>query len=384
LKLSIPSIGLFLFYFLPLPLHRYLGAGSFAAGLLLASLIIVSSKFIQGEKTLPLRPWILAVYIVSLVLVISAQSMAIGQYTEISRSSLTLLALFVCIVAAGVLVQSIKLSDFYSIMWFLLTAQTFSGILGWISVIPLRTSLLFNEPSHFGLFIMPLVTLYAFTQVKISRIFAMMVVLTFCVISFTSSIVLGSLALCILAMAIRGRLSIRLWILIACTSVPLIYLVILNQGYLLSRLDFDSETNATTLTLVAAYQRLSNIWSDYTPYGIGIQNFGNYPVNSSAFDLLEAVDGRVGLHDSAVTFAKLGSELGIFMVALPILASVCVFRAIRFGGDKAYIIASFSIALLIELFIRGVGYFSPTFLIALPLIFSRLLKLRLKNIVKFV
>ena len=130
MKLSIPSIGLFLFYFLPLPLHRYLGAGSFAAGLLLASLIIVSSKFIQGEQTLPLRPWILAVYIVSLVLVISAQSMAIGQYTEISRSSLTLLALFVCIVAAGVLVQSVKLSDFYSIMWLLLTAQTFSGILG--------------------------------------------------------------------------------------------------------------------------------------------------------------------------------------------------------------------------------------------------------------
>ena len=105
-------------------------------------------------------------------------------------------------------------------------------------------------------------------------------------------------------------------------------------------------------------------------FGIGLQNFGNYPINSPAFDILERIDGRIGRNDGAVTFAKLGAEFGVIMILIPLIALLRILPIIRRFSFQTSVSAAFTLALLIELFVRGVGYFSPTFLIGTAIVFK--------------
>lgn len=370
MRISYSHSGLYLFYFLPLIFHRYLGASSFAAGTVLASLLVISASLASSNFRISKRPILVASAVLIISIIISAWPIAFSPYTNIYRTAASAVAIFFGFWASGIILQSARQEAYHKAMWIVLLSQLASVAVNAIRPFPGRSSLLFNEPSHFGIFIMPLVIFYALTQRNTRRVIFMMILFAACLPLYHSGIVLVAFLAAGLAIFKKQSFNWRIWAAAGLAVIPAIYFVSEYWNYFAARLQFSSDSNATILTLVAAYQRLESIWRDYSIWGIGLQNFGYYPIDSPAFDILMRIDGRVSIHDGAVTFSKLGTEYGLWSLFVPFFALMLLLRSIFKRDARSALLVAYCFALLIELFLRGVGYFSPTFLLGVAMVFS--------------
>lgn len=349
-----------LYYLAPLLTHRYLGASSFSTGLILVAVVHISllTCFQANFSRSVFFFWFAATFG---LLVHSSFALTHVSYTNVTITIASAILLPLIFISVRWIIKRVEVQDFYLVFFILLFSQAISTpfhIMGWFAR---RSSLLFNEPSHFALFILPLALIYFYTsRSKPGAIIAIALYLL-SLISYYGSLTVIVFMLAMTALGLQhGKLATTSSIAASFATGFLFYSI--NYDYIQARMDFLSETNASVLTFRAAYSRMWDIWNDGYWWGVGLQNFGQHPVNSAAFDILFEIDGRVSLNDGAVTFAKLGSEFGIFSLLLPIMLLVYFVRTafVQIPGSKLGI--PFAIALLIELFFRGTGYFSPTFI----------------------
>ncbi|KQM36616.1 hypothetical protein ASE59_15065 [Sphingomonas sp. Leaf10] len=225
----------------------------------------------------------------------------------------------------------------------------------------------FAEPSHFALSFTPFLIYQCVRSSLPMRIGWLVIALAIAVLLESLSLVVavGVAAACCLPPAILGAG------LVAVSAVA----GYLDISYYTDRLDFSSNTtNISTLVYIQGYELTQAALERTGGWGIGFQQLGIVPLNVPTSDLIyRLIQDDANLRDGGLTAAKLIAELGIFGIAL---VATYLYLAIRAGlGLRALANGKrrgtahelFALAVitapLIEVFVRGIGYFSGTLLL---------------------
>ena len=244
----------------------------------------------------------------------------------------------------------------------------------------------FTEPSHAALVFAPLL-IHACVIKKLYEKIAWLAV------TVTIAIMLQSLTL-VLVTLIAALVSLPLWISAVGALAAFAGSNMLNLAYYSDRLDFTSD-NANLSALVyrqgweLAYESL-----DYSKgLGLGFQQLGSAPIYSYTSDLIYRILGNdLNMIDGGFTAAKLIAEFGILGImivcwfAWNCVKAVVILRNASLQDtelDTGLILCcSIICGYSIEMFTRGVGYFSgTTFLVLCSLMYlNSLAKQRLETV----
>jgi len=339
--LSVSLIFVFLFRFLPKLLSVQLGAVFFVFLLMFWSLAqILVSGGLNERAIFSLLPFI--------VLVITAKLVSLYWVRVDERVVRSLVVTLVAI--GGVLAVANFLSGF-----------ELGRTLGY----PYNKSIFpFGEPSHFALFF------GAFW-------------LAFCLIVdradyfiwggvyFLMAILLPSVSLLIymvILMAVSLRFTLTR-VLGFSFTIACIVLWALNSSYLLSRVNFSGGVNLSGLVYLQGAIDAYNCVCRTFGLGLGFQMLGTQPPSDISLEIariLEA-DEATNRFDGGFLAAKLVAEfgvLGILLIALYLrcaVRSLVWLRGVRYRGVgklKELLCHCIVLGFSVELFVRGIGYFS--------------------------
>ncbi|GAA4649775.1 hypothetical protein GCM10023116_20560 [Kistimonas scapharcae] len=232
----------------------------------------------------------------------------------------------------------------------------------------------FAEPSHFALAYFPFSLLYmlkeksnAFLVLPITLIFGISFPnLTFVIIFFIQLLILAPL-----------RYLFFSFTLVLCISLLIPFLEFIDFDYFTSRIIFDpSNMNISNLVYLKGWEAAYIALSDSFFLGMGFQNMG-FERTGYYSDLLFLIyKGELNRYDGSFLASKIIVEFGFLGVLFSIfvtwqsLKSYLFLRATKFcEGDLVSIIyAVVTLAVFVELFFRGISYFSPNFIVFLVLV----------------
>ncbi len=225
----------------------------------------------------------------------------------------------------------------------------------------------YTEPSHFALSFLPLL-MFACVRLNGSAKIAMLF----------SGLAMG--------WALESLTLIVGWFLIASiclrkTSIALVLAVLallstqLDLSYYLDRLNFaGADQNLSTLVYLQGWQLIDESLRQSAGWGIGFQQLGVQGSNVEAADLIVAMLGEnANLLDGGFTFAKITSEFGVCGLLLMFGYLAMTWRCVRSlrrssrdsrkGPSAVALARCILVSFLVELFVRGEGYFSGTTLL---------------------
>ena len=151
------------------------------------------------------------------------------------------------------------------------------------------------------------------------------------------------------------------------------YLIILNNEYLNERIFFLSKESSSNLSALVYLQGIEDAYYSVIStngFGLGFQQLGMQPVSESGLIIQKLLNNDIGLNrqDGGFTAVKVISELGLLGILLVLCYLVKLKKAFnhlqnyllyRKGDIKLIVSYSFIYTYFVELFIRGIGYFSP-------------------------
>lgn len=149
-----------------------------------------------------------------------------------------------------------------------------------------------------------------------------------------------------------------------------------DLSYFTDRLNFSDTSNLSALVYIQGWEFMSNSFLQKYGMGVAFQQLGSTDLFSSAADKIYEILGfNMNLNDGGFTAAKIFSEFGIFSIFIfyPLVKligkSYFSLRKFSFTNNFyncKYIAAqSFLIGSLVELLVRGIGYFTPTLIAVL-------------------
>lgn len=230
----------------------------------------------------------------------------------------------------------------------------------------------FTEPSHFAVTIGPYLIFTCITSrpsVRLAYIGTALLATVLLQSTTLAAIVFFTMLLC---------LHVR-YALIACALIAP-FVASLDLTYYLARVDFSGDaTNLTTLVYLQGWQLIGESWDASHGLGIGFQQLGVFGTDVSAAQLIAAVmgdaDASLNLFDGGFTLAKILCEFGVFgavmlaaFVPLLLRAAVRLHRhAARIRTSEPFLLVAYTfiVGSLFELFLRGIGYFTPTSLMVI-------------------
>lgn len=230
----------------------------------------------------------------------------------------------------------------------------------------------FTEPSHFALVFTPLMLHACVTNRGFYRY-------VWLATGLGLTIALQSLSLAV-GVAIAGLLTLSI------AELALLFVIILGVigaidiSYFADRLDFNSHTkNISTLVYLEGLELASDAFHRTGGWGLGFQQLGQGSFSSPSADaIFKLTNGRdLNVEDGGFVAAKIVAEFGLFGIAALILIVRrildCARRLRTFARQSSIEMAltGYTLALIfvvgttVELFVRGIGYFSGTILLAL-------------------
>jgi len=246
----------------------------------------------------------------------------------------------------------------------------------------------FSEPSHFTL---------AYAQIASLALVFMRQKGRLLVVSTSFFLALGLPNVTMLAVAV-------LFLLIVVSVRALLFLVLASvtvTGYILSsypeslvyftdRLVSGETENLSRLVYIQGWESLISANSATNGVGIGFQNLGNEPPGV-ATEIIRVLTNEIDLNrfDGGFLFSKMGGEfgfagiiVGLFLLILAIWSGIRVRRELKLKlnvNDAITVIPLCSTYIfVVEMMIRGVGYFSPTLMLTIYFIPHALRRLRNK------
>jgi hypothetical protein len=228
----------------------------------------------------------------------------------------------------------------------------------------------FTEPSFLGFSI---AATLIFVTMRSSKIMRVLIILTFVGIG------LGLSNLTIIAVsALAAIVSLPLsWLALGVTTLSVSALSF-DLSYYTDRLDFDwaNSSNLSSLVYVQGWQMLAESLQRTHGWGVGFQQLGVVYTNVPASIRINALLGRdANLQDGGFILSKLGSEFGLFGLALVVIylyvmaQSVVRLRLAAWGRSEVTDAELFAracvIGYLVEVFIRGTNYFTGTLVLML-------------------
>lgn len=242
----------------------------------------------------------------------------------------------------------------------------------------------FSEASHYALFTGPFsIALYVLS----SNIFLKLLItgwLFFASILFPNTTLLTYLLLVFL---LHAKLNIKNIILISLGGIILAS-VIISNSYFHSRIFFWRAQYTKAWSALVYLQGLQDAYYSFVStngFGLGFQQLGTQKPSEAGIIIQEIVDNDAGLNrqDGGFTAAKIIAELGYFGLLLLAIYFRNFIKALvylrYYMKNKRYdlklaISYSFIYSFLIELFVRGAGYFTQgsfLFYVAISYLFIR-------------
>lgn len=222
---------------------------------------------------------------------------------------------------------------------------------------------IFREPSHFALLFTPLL-IYHFVQSELSgklTYFFMGLFFAF----FIKSLLLIVGVLLMISIILHQHKTI-VFVLIPLLLLSFSAISSSLPDYFLDRIILTTNTNnLSVLVYLNGWERLLLNLNTSNFFGIGLQQLGFIGDNGMLMEKIELLAGsQLNLYDGSFLASKIVSELGIlglFYLSIYLLYS---FKALKFftanehHDSKLVLAYSFIFCFFIELFFRGIGYFS--------------------------
>lgn len=235
-----------------------------------------------------------------------------------------------------------------------------------------KTVFIYQEPSHFALIFIPFL-IYAFirfSRCKTLLLFTWVLIWIFVVNNLILTV--GFL----LALLLSVRLNIPFLVLLLA-GVLLMSFTFFDMSYFVDRLDFSSEnSNLSVLVFIQGWENAFLTFFDSHFIGSGFQQFGILTSEGETTSRIIKIMGfPINKYDGGTLGSKIIGEFGLFGVAflLVYLRQLLIsFLALRKNlwakqriEDKTLFAHVVIVSFSIEMFLRGVGYFSPSLIMYL-------------------
>jgi hypothetical protein len=223
----------------------------------------------------------------------------------------------------------------------------------------------FTEPSHYALAFTPLLLYRCRTSTGLKQLAWLLggAVLALVVQSLTL------LAGCLLAAIICRRVVVLTLtsMVVALSTAPF------DFKYFSERLDLSSGTqNLSSLVYLQGWQIMFESWARTAGWGVGFQQLGVHGTGVMAADAIGSTVGVQDLNvlDGSFVFAKLVGEFGVLGLLIGIACTVLSVRSAwtltQTNGRPVITLARcVAVGYLVDLFVRGTGYFTGSTLLAL-------------------
>lgn len=369
--------------FSPSGIRYLLGTSSNAPGLILAGaalwgVALVNGSIVRGSNAY--RALMIAVPVIIVLvahLFIAVRLPRIPQNIDFGRAAGSLLSVIILAGTAGIAADWLarapanRIDRTAGIVRILLVLIGLWSVIGFQPPSPItlwKPSFPFTEPSHFSLVAAPFIIDGCVRSTSRQSLVWLAVWLVFALLNNSLSLVV--------VIAIAALVSLP----IAHMSVMMIASGLvasqLDLQYYFDRLDFSAESdNISSLVYRQGWELISEAIRYSNGWGVGLQQLGFAPLNAPTSNLIYHLTGNdLNLQDGSFLAAKLTSELGIFgmvLVAIFVISLVRAGLSLRaLSLQPAYLQNSnvrFALAMIcgfsVEVFVRGVGYFSSTLVI---------------------
>jgi hypothetical protein len=227
----------------------------------------------------------------------------------------------------------------------------------------------FPEESHFALAFGPIcIGLLLSNLAKIFRFFILVNIFVLAVL-FPSATLFSYLMLAMAIIFIQGSGMIKLLLVgLAMSSALALYMINVDSAgkfvtYYFSRILFWNSNNLSALVYLQGWSDAARGVYENFGFGLGFQRMGtNAPseISNSIYALVGEYKNRM---DGSFLVSKLVSELGFAGILIIFLYILFLYKfyifVIKFGTQKDKILYGVYASFLVELFVRGYGYFSP-------------------------
>ncbi|MDG9758567.1 hypothetical protein N7365_10710 [Pseudomonas sediminis] len=230
--------------------------------------------------------------------------------------------------------------------------------------LPGKNTIVYSEPSHLALALSPLY-IYIMLKAKgfLSRLFNSFLLLALSL--FVQNLVMFYLFVFgwILCLYFSRFFYIKVVFLL-----PIVFFIVISSDYFLDRINLnpiDEVNNLSLLVFLSGWERAYLNFIETNGFGLGFNMLGYYGEQGVAMDkVFDSSGSYLNLYDGGSLAPKMISELGLIGIFLLVLYLFFFFKLL--GKAKAGAISnnefSFSFSLYaafsIELFVRGMGYFS--------------------------
>jgi hypothetical protein len=377
------TLGLLLSLVLVVPsLAFYFGlASSMALGASVMSIIVIG-VCTKLRAARPYQIWvgrISSCVLILLVLIVISLHFVIATFilpVDLERATQSLVPLALILLAGygmGGVLLTVRDTAIDRAVYLCFALMCGVGLLAASGFVPTGSEIYFKpvfpytEPSHFALAFLPLLL---FGCVSLTGSTKLVLLVSGLAMGWAlESLTLLAGWLMIALICLRNRAILFLLVILVLVGAQL------DISYYLDRLDFGNNTkNLSTLVYLQGWQliteslTLSNVW------GLGFQQLGVHGSNVIAADeIFSILGGNSNLLDGGFTFAKIVSEFGVLSLPLMVLYIAFVLNAARHLRWKSLraskevsaitLAQCVVVCFIIELFVRGSGYFSGTTLL---------------------
>ena len=228
----------------------------------------------------------------------------------------------------------------------------------------------FTEPSHFAVAFTPLL-LWATVLSRGRRRYA-------CLFGGLAIAALMPSLTLLLGVVLIAAICLRAWQLAAALGACTVGLLVVapDLTYFLDRIDLLGEvTNLSALVWIQGWQLSWDAIVSSHGWGLGFQQLGIAPTASDVSDTISSMaGGDLNLLDGSFNFAKLTAEFGVFGFAavagymVVVIAAMQRLRAVALDYSKeepgTVLAMAFVVGYVMDLFVRGGGYFNGTGVLA--------------------
>lgn len=238
-----------------------------------------------------------------------------------------------------------------------------------------KPSFIYLEPSHFALAVAPFISYYCLTTTRVKGILMLLFVAGWAAYIQNMTMMLAVIIAYLLST--RKNLVLSLSVLMLVGSTLVVFIDADKLSYFSDRLSLSgSSDNLSVLVLYQgwdnAIKTLASSW-----LGGGFQQFGITTLTGDVSEKLYQLLGfDINQFDGGSTAPKIVGEFGLFGLILLVVYLVALnslFRKIRtksIENKKNLFASTVIITSVLEFFVRGVGYFSPSlFMLAVSIFY---------------
>lgn len=347
----------------------WFSASSFAPGIVFSALLLLSYQMLFSDHLL-IKESVLLFFTFSFlsICLFSIFNFCVNIFLDFPRLAYSLISVLIIVFSLAIILNGrifFMPGRCLLAAYFLFLIFGFLGVFGVSFVFDekIKPVFIFSEPSHYA-------AAASIFFISVAYRFRGLVgfLMIFPVIFL--AIKLQSLMLVIVAVFMAVTCYPRLCCFLGALGVLSFFILDFQAGssYYLDRLSLDPD-NLSALTLMHGWENALIALKNTGGVGVGFQQLGIYPYTGEmSAKILDATGFPMSLLDGGSLAPKIIAEFGVlgvffvvYLLYLNFKIFICLFRNVPL--NPLYVGVFFS--LILELFFRGFGYFSVTFVSAL-------------------